>query len=62
MKKGDDAFNARDFAGMKAAHHPDMIAHITGNAQPVYGQRSGMLLCRRGRSASRSHGRPPGVT
>jgi len=40
MKKGDDAFNARDFAGMKAAHHPDMIAHITGNAQPVYGQDS----------------------
>jgi hypothetical protein len=38
MKKGDNAFNARDFAGMKAAHHPDMIAHITGNAQPVYGQ------------------------
>jgi hypothetical protein len=37
MKKGDDAFNARDFAGMKAVHHPDMIAHITGNAQPIYG-------------------------
>jgi SnoaL-like polyketide cyclase len=38
MKKGDNAFNARDFAGMKAVHHADMIAHITGNAQPVYGQ------------------------
>jgi hypothetical protein len=38
MKKGDDAFNSRDFEGMKAVHHPDMIAHITGNAQPVYGQ------------------------
>ena len=38
MKNGDDAFNARDFAGMKAVHHPNMIAHITGNAQPVYGQ------------------------
>jgi len=22
MKKGDDAFNSRDFAGMKAVHHP----------------------------------------
>jgi ketosteroid isomerase-like protein len=31
MKKGDDAFNSRDFAAMKAAHHPDMIAHITGS-------------------------------
>jgi hypothetical protein len=38
MTKGDDAFNARDFAGMKAVHHPDMIAHITGNAQPIYGE------------------------
>jgi hypothetical protein len=26
MKKGDDAFNSRDFAAMKAIHHPDMIA------------------------------------
>jgi ketosteroid isomerase-like protein len=38
MKKGDDAFNARDFEGMSAVHHPDMVAHITGNAQPVYGR------------------------
>jgi hypothetical protein len=29
MKKGDDAFNARDFAAIEAAHHPDMTAHIT---------------------------------
>jgi hypothetical protein len=36
MKQGDDAFNARDFAAMDAVHHPDMIAHITGNAQPIY--------------------------
>jgi hypothetical protein len=38
MKKGDDAFNARDFAGMDRVHHPDMIAHVTGNAQPIYGR------------------------
>jgi hypothetical protein len=38
MKKGDDAFNARDFAAVDAIHHPDMIAYITGNAQPIYGR------------------------
>jgi hypothetical protein len=38
MKKGDDAFNARDFAAMNAVHHPDMIAHVTGNAAPIYGR------------------------
>jgi SnoaL-like polyketide cyclase len=38
MKKGDDAFNSRDFAAMDAVHHPDMVAFITGNAQPIYGR------------------------
>ncbi len=38
MKKGDDAFNARDFAAVDAIHHPDMVAFITGNAQPIYGR------------------------
>jgi hypothetical protein len=38
MKQGDDAFNARDFEGMKAIHHPDMIAYITGSADPIYGR------------------------
>jgi ketosteroid isomerase-like protein len=38
MKTGDDAFNARDMAGMDAVHHPDMIAYVTGNAQPLYGR------------------------
>lgn len=38
MKKGDDAFNRRDFAAMNAVHHPDMIAHITGNDQPIQGR------------------------
>jgi hypothetical protein len=37
MKKGDDAFNARDFATVDTVHHPDMIAYITGLAEPVYG-------------------------
>jgi hypothetical protein len=38
MKKGDDAFNFRDFATMKAVHHPDIIAHISGSAEPIKGQ------------------------
>ncbi len=38
MKQGDDAFNARDFAAMDAVHHPDMVAHTTGNAEPIYGR------------------------
>jgi hypothetical protein len=38
MKKGDDAFNSRDFTAMDAVHHPDMIAYITGNAEPLYGR------------------------
>jgi ketosteroid isomerase-like protein len=38
MQKGDDAFNARDFATVDTVHHPNMVAHITGNAQPIYGR------------------------
>jgi SnoaL-like polyketide cyclase len=38
MKQGDDAFNSRDFAAMNAVHHPDMVAHVTGNAEPIYGR------------------------
>jgi len=38
MKQGDDAFNARDFAAVDAVHHPDMIAHIPGSAEPIYGR------------------------
>src|SRR5487761_1244152 len=38
MKKGDDAFNARDFAAVDQVHHRDMIAYITGLAEPVYGK------------------------
>ena len=38
MKKGDDAFNARDFAVVDTVHHPDMVAYIPGLAEPVYGK------------------------
>jgi hypothetical protein len=38
MKKGDDAFNARDFEGMNAVHHPDMVAYIAGSAEPIVGR------------------------
>ena len=38
MTKGDDAFNARDFAALDIVHHPDMVAYITGLAEPVYGR------------------------
>lgn len=40
MKKGDDAFNDRDFAAMAAIHHPDMIAHLPGSVEPILGQPS----------------------
>jgi ketosteroid isomerase-like protein len=46
MKKGDDAFNAHDFAAMDAVHHPDMIAHITGNAEPIYGRAAHAAMMR----------------
>ena len=38
MTKGDNMFNARDFAALDAVHHPDMIAYIPGNAQLIYGR------------------------
>ena len=38
MKRGDDAFNAHDVEAMNAVHHPDMIAHISGNAAPLRGR------------------------
>ena len=44
MKRGDDAFNARDFAGMEAIHHPDMIAHVMGNGDPIRGRAAHAVL------------------
>src|SRR6266550_1128789 len=38
MTQGDDAFNARDWEAVDAVHHPDMVAHITGLAEPIYGR------------------------
>ena len=38
MKKGDDAFNSRDFAAMETIHHPDMTAHVMGDGEPVRGR------------------------
>ena len=35
MQKGDDAFNARDFATVDTVHDRNMVAHLTGNAQPI---------------------------
>jgi hypothetical protein len=40
MTKGDDAFNARDWEAVDAVHHPDMVAHITGLAEPIYGSQA----------------------
>ena len=37
MTKGDDAFNTRDWGAVDAVHHPDMVASITGLAEPIYG-------------------------
>jgi hypothetical protein len=38
MTKGDDLFNARDWQELDDVHHPDMIAHIPGSAEPIYGR------------------------
>jgi hypothetical protein len=38
MTKGDDLFNARDWQALEAVHDPDMIAHVTGSAEPIYGR------------------------
>jgi hypothetical protein len=38
MSKGDGGFNTRDFTVVDEVHHPDMVAYITGLAEPVYGR------------------------
>ena len=40
MTKGDDLFNARDLRTLDEVHHPDMIAHIPGSAEPIYGRKA----------------------
>jgi hypothetical protein len=46
MKKGDDAFNDRDFAVLDEIHHPDMVAYVTGNAEPIYGSAAHAAMVR----------------
>jgi len=38
MTKGDDLFNARDWEALGPIHHPDMVAHVPGSADPIYGR------------------------
>jgi SnoaL-like polyketide cyclase len=40
MRRGDDAFNARDFETVDEVHDPDMIAYIPGSAEPIYGAKA----------------------
>jgi hypothetical protein len=37
MTKGDNAFNARDWETVDTVHHPNMVAYVTGLAEPIYG-------------------------
>lgn len=38
MTKGDELFNARDWPALDDVHHQDMIAYVTGSAEPIYGR------------------------
>jgi len=38
MAKGDDLFNTRDWEKLDDVHRPNMIAHIPGSAEPIYGR------------------------
>jgi hypothetical protein len=38
MTHGDDLFNARDWQALEDVHHPQMIAYVTGSAEPIYGR------------------------
>jgi hypothetical protein len=38
MTKGDDLFNARDWRALDSVHHPNMIAHVPGSAEPIHGR------------------------
>ena len=38
MAEGDELFNGRDWKALEPLHHPDMIAHIPGSAEPIYGR------------------------
>jgi hypothetical protein len=38
MTNGDNRFNARNWQELEDVHHPDMIAYMTGSADPIYGR------------------------
>jgi SnoaL-like polyketide cyclase len=38
MTSGDDLFNARDWQALDGVHHPNMVAYVTGSAEPIYGR------------------------
>jgi hypothetical protein len=38
MTNGDNLFNARNWQRLEEVHHPDMIAYMTGSADPIYGR------------------------
>jgi hypothetical protein len=40
MTHGDNLFNARDWQALDEVHHPDMIAYMTGLADPIYGRKA----------------------
>jgi hypothetical protein len=38
MTNGDNLFNARKWQELEDVHYPDMIAYMTGSADPIYGR------------------------
>jgi hypothetical protein len=38
MTNGDNLFNARNWQELEDVHHSDMIAYMTGSADPIYGR------------------------
>jgi len=38
MTNGDNLFNAHNWQKLEDVHHPDMIAYMTGSADPIYGR------------------------
>lgn len=40
MAHGDDLFDAREWDDLESVHHPDMIAYMTGDADPIYGRKA----------------------
>jgi hypothetical protein len=47
MTNGDNLFNARNWQELEDVHHPDMIAYMTGSADPIYGREAHAAAMRR---------------